>query len=117
MLKKTLSKITTNLKTLSNESILKDSFISEKLNLSFDSNKFKKINKHNELTKSENNEEHKLDNSLEENEIIAEFNEYSIFNSLEENKLKQNNDDKQIYNYLIKNYKTRKDLDEFINFF
>ena len=117
MLKKTLSKITTNLKTLSNESILKDSFISEKLNLSFDSNKFKKINKHNKLTKSENNEEHKLKNNLEENEIIAEFNEYSIFNSLEENKLKQNNDDKQIYNYLIKNYKTRKDLDEFINFF
>ena len=117
MLKKTLSKITTNMKTLSNESNIKDSFISEKLNLCFDSNEFKKINKHNKLAKSENIEESKLENNLEENEIIAEFNEYSIFNSLEENQLRKNNDNKQIYNYLIKNYKTRKDLDEFINFF
>ena len=105
------------MKTLSNESNIKDSSISEKLNLCLDTNEFKKINKHNKLAKSENIEESKLENNLEENEIIAEFNEYSIFNSLEENKLKQNNDDKQIYNYLIKNYKTRKDLDEFINFF
>ena len=105
------------MKTLSNESNIKDSIISEKLNLCLDTNEFKKINKHNKLAKSENIEESKLENNLEENEIIAEFNEYSIFNSLEENKLKQNNDDKQIYNYLIKNYKTRKDLDEFINFF
>ena len=117
MLKKTLSKITTNMKTLSNESNIKDSFISEKLNLCLDTNEFKKINKHNKLAKSENIEESKLENNLEENEIIAEFNEYSIFNSLEENQLRKNNDNKQIYNYLIKNYKTRKDLDEFINFF
>ena len=106
------------MKTSSNESMVKDSFISDKININFDINEFEKIDLEDKLTKSEiKNERPKIEKDLEENEIITEYNEYSIFNSLEENQLKQNNNNKQIYNYLIKNYKTRKNVEEFINFF
>ena len=119
MLKKTLSKITTDIKTLTNESNIKENYNSQRLNLYKDSNIFEKIDNENKSIKSENKnmkKETKSDES-EEYSIITEYNEYSIFNSLEENQLKQNNNDKQIYNYLIKNYKTRKNIEEFINFF
>ena len=118
MKKKSLSKITTNMKTLSNDSMLNESFASEKLNINFDKNVFERIYSKNKLVKSEiKNISPRINDDLKDNLIITEYNEYSIFNSLEENQLKQNNDDKQIYNYLIKNYKTRKNVEEFINFF
>ena len=118
MIKKSLSKITTNMKTLSNDSMLNESFLSEKLNINFDKNVFEKIDSKNKLVKSEIKDmSPRINPDLKENLIITEYNEYSIFNSLEENQLKQNNNDKQIYNYLIKNYKTRKNVEEFINFF
>ena len=113
MLKKTLSKITTNTKTITNESTKKDSFVSDKKNINLIINEFERINIKKRLTNSENIyiKEKSLKNessSSEEYSIITEYNEYSIFNTLDENQLKQNNDDKQIYNYLIRNYKTRK---------
>ena len=122
MLKKTLSKITTNTKTITNESTKKDSFVSDKKNINLIINEFERINIKKRLTNSENIyiKEKSLKNessSSEEYSIITEYNEYSIFNTLDENQLKQNNDDKQIYNYLIRNYKTRKNVEEFINFF
>ena len=122
MLKKTLSKITTNTKTITNESTKKDSFVSDKKNINLIINEFERINIKKRLTNSENIyiKEKSLENessSSEEYSIITEYNEYSIFNTLDENQLKQNNDDKQIYNYLIRNYKTRKNIEEFINFF
>ena len=116
MLKKTLSKITTEAKTFTNDSIIKDS-LSENLNVYLDSSKFKRINSENKKAKSENINIREKSEIESEETIITEYNEYSIFNSLEENQLKQNNDDKQIYNYLIKNYKTPKNVEEFINFF
>ena len=119
MLKKTLSKITTDIKTLTNESNIKENYNSERLNIYIDSNIFEKIDNENKSVKSENKcikKETKSDGS-EDYSVITEYNEYSIFNSLEENQLKQNNNDKQIYDYLIKNYKTRKNKEEFINFF
>ena len=104
MIKKSLSKITTNMKTLSNESMLNESFVSEKLNINFDKNVFEKIDSKNKLAKSEIKDlSPRINPDLKENLIITKYNEYSIFNSLEENQLKQNNNDKQIYNYLIKN--------------
>ena len=118
MLKKSLSKITTNIKTLSNDSIIKESFISEKKNISLDLNEFDRINEINKLSKSENIYiKQNNRNDSEDDTIMTEYNEYSIFNSLEENQLKQNNDDKQIYNYLLRNYKTQKNIEEFFNFF
>ena len=121
-MKKTLSKITTNTKTITNESTKKDSFVSDKKNINLIINEFERINIKKRLTNSENIyiKEKSLKNessSSEEYSIITEYNEYSIFNTLDENQLKQNNDDKQIYNYLIRNYKTRKNIEEFINFF
>ena len=106
MLKKTLSKITTNTKTITNESTKKDSFVSDKKNINLIINEFERINIKKRLTNSENIfiKEKSLKNessSSEEYSIITEYNEYSIFNTLDENQLKQNNDDKQIYNYLI----------------
>ena len=115
MLDKTFSKTTTNFKTLTNGSNFKDN-----------KDHFEKINNINnkeykhKKSKSDNNirkQSSESEQNSEENSILTEYNEYSIFNSLEENQLRKNNDNKQIYNYLIKNYKTRKDLDEFINFF
>ena len=118
MLKKSLSKITTNIKTLSNDSIIKESFISEKKNISLDLNEFDRINEISKLSKSENIYiKQNNRNDSEDDTIMTEYNEYSIFNSLEENQLKQNNDDKQIYNYLLRNYKTQKNIEEFFNFF
>ena len=118
MLKKSLSKITTNIKTLSNDSIIKESFISEKKNISLDVNEFDRINEINKLSKSENIYiKQNNRNDSEDDTIMTEYNEYSIFNSLEENQLKQNNDDKQIYNYLLRNYKTQKNIEEFFDFF
>ena len=118
MLKNVLLKINKDIKSQSNGNILKDNFISEKINESSDSKEFESIDIENKSIKSENiYNRQKTNSDSEENFIITEYNEYSVFNSLEENKLKQNNDDKQIYNYLIKNYKTRKNKEEFINFF
>ena len=118
MLKNVLLKINKDIKSQSNENILKDNFISEKINESSDSKEFESIDIENKSIKSENiYNRQKTNSDSEENFIITEYNEYSVFNSLEENKLKQNNDDKQIYNYLIRNYKTRKNKEEFINFF
>ena len=118
MLKNVLLKINKGIKSQSNENILKDNFISEKINESSDSKEFESIDIENKSIKSENiYNRQKTNSDSEENFIITEYNEYSVFNSLEENKLKQNNDDKQIYNYLIRNYKTRKNKEEFINFF
>ena len=115
MLDKTFSKTTTNFKTLTNGSNFKDN-----------KDNFEKINNINnkeykhKKSKSDNNirkQSSESEQNSEENSILTEYNEYSIFNSLEENQLKLNNDDKQIYNYLIKNYKTRKNVEEFMNFF
>ena len=118
MLKNVLLKINKDIKSQSNVNILKDNFISEKINESSDSKEFESIDIENKSIKSENiYNRQKTNSDSEENFIITEYNEYSVFNSLEENKLKQNNDDKQIYNYLIRNYKTRKNKEEFINFF
>ena len=118
MLKNTFLKINKDLKSQANESIIKENFISEKLNEYSDSKDFESIDIENKSIKSENIYNRQETNSdSDENFIITEYNEYSIFNSLEENKLKQNNDDKEIYNYLIRNYKTRKNKEEFINFF
>ena len=118
MLKNVLLKINKDIKSQSNGNILKDNFISEKINESSDSKEFESIDIENKSIKSENiYNRQKTNSDSEENFIITEYNEYSVFNSLEENKLKQNNDDKQIYNYLIRNYKTRKNKEEFINFF
>ena len=113
-----LNKGIKDIKSQSNANIIKDNFISEKLNESSDSKEFESIDIENKSIKSENiYNRQKTNSDSEENFIITEYNEYSVFNSLEENKLKQNNDDKQIYNYLIRNYKTRKNKEEFINFF
>ena len=113
-----LNKDIKDIKSQSNANIIKDNFISEKLNESSDSKEFESIDIENKSIKSENiYNRQKTNSDSEENFIITEYNEYSVFNSLEENKLKQNNDDKQIYNYLIRNYKTRKNKEEFINFF
>ena len=118
MLKNTFLKINKDLKSQANESIIKENFVSEKLNEYSDSKDFESIDIENKSIKSENIYNRQETNSdSDENFIITEYNEYSIFNSLEENKLKQNNDDKEIYNYLIRNYKTRKNKEEFINFF
>ena len=118
MLKNVLLKLNKDIKSQSNENILKNNFISEKINESSDSKEFESIDIENKSIKSENiYNRQKTNSDSEENFIITEYNEYSVFNSLEENKLKQNNDDKQIYNYLIRNYKTRKNKEEFINFF
>ena len=118
MLKNTFLKINRDLKSQANESIIKENFISEKLNEYSDSKDFESIDIENKSIKSENIYNRQETNSdSDENFIITEYNEYSIFNSLEENKLKQNNDDKEIYNYLIRNYKTRKNKEEYINFF
>ena len=118
MLKNTLLKQNKDIKSQTNESVIKENFISEKLNELSDSKEFESIDIENKSIKSENIYNRQETNSdSDENFIITEYNEFSIFNSLEENKLKQNNDDKEIYNYLIRNYKTRKNKEEFINFF
>ena len=118
MLKNTLLKQNKDIKSQTNESVIKENFISEKLNEFSDSKEFESIDIENKSIKSENIYNRQETNSdSDENFIITEYNEFSIFNSLEENKLKQNNDDKEIYNYLIRNYKTRKNKEEFINFF
>jgi len=118
MLKNTLLKQNKDIKSQANESVKKENFISEKLNELSDSKEFESIDIENKSIKSENIYNRQETNSdSDENFIITEYNEFSIFNSLEENKLKQNNDDKEIYNYLIRNYKTRKNKEEFINFF
>ena len=54
MLKKTLSKITTNTKTITNESTKKDSFVSDKKNINLIINEFERINIKKRLTNSEN---------------------------------------------------------------
>ena len=117
MLKNTLLKKNKDIKSQANESVKKENFISEKLNELSDSKEFESIDIENKSIKIENIYNRQETNSdSDENFIITEYNEFSIFNSLEENKLKQNNDDKEIYNYLIRNYKTRKNKEEFINF-
>ena len=93
MLKKTLSKITTNTKTITNESTKKDSFVSDKKNINLIINEFERINIKKRLTNSENIfiKEKSLKNessSSEEYSIITEYNEYSIFNTLDENQNK-----------------------------
>ena len=118
MLKNYLLKINKDKKSQINESEIKENYVSEKLNEYSDSKEFESIDIENKSIKSENiynRQETKSDS--DEDLIITDYNEYSIFNSLEENKLKQNNDNKQIYNYLIRNYKTRKNKEEFFNFF
>ena len=118
MLKNYLLKINKDKKSHINESEIKENYVSEKLNEYSDSKEFESIDIENKSIKSENiynRQETKSDS--DEDLIITDYNEYSIFNSLEENKLKQNNDNKQIYNYLIRNYKTRKNKEEFFNFF
>ena len=118
MLKNYLLKINKDKKSQINESEIKENYVSEKLNEYSDSKEFESIDIENKSIKSENiynRQETKSDS--DEDLIITDYNEYSIFNSLEENKLKQNNDDKEIYNYLIRNYKTRKNKEEFFNFF
>jgi len=118
MLKNYLLKINKDKKSQINESEIKENYVSEKLNEYSDSKEFESIDIENKSIKSENiyNRQETKSNS-DEDLIITDYNEYSIFNSLEENKLKQNNDNKQIYNYLIRNYKTRKNKEEFFNFF
>ena len=118
MLKNYLLKINKDKKSQINESEIKENYVSEKLNEYSDSKEFESIDIENKSIKSENiynRQETKSDS--DEDLITTDYNEYSIFNSLEENKLKQNNDNKQIYNYLIRNYKTRKNKEEFFNFF
>ena len=118
MLKNYLLKINKDKKSQINENEIKENYVSEKLNEYSDSKEFESIDIENKSIKSENiynRQETKSDS--DEDLIITDYNEYSIFNSLEENKLKQNNDNKQIYNYLIRNYKTRKNKEEFFNFF
>ena len=111
MIKKNISKNTTKSKTLTNENVNKDSFISDKIYFNTEiENSFKNEIKE-ELNISENEKE------IDKISILTEYNEYSIFNSIEENQLKLNNDDKEIYNYLIKNYKTRENIEEFMKFF
>ena len=102
-----LSKNTTNSKTMTNENIIKDSFISEKIIFNVD---------------DDNTQKMKIDNSFSETEvdmqsIMTEYNEFSVFNSIEENQLKLNDDDKKIYYYLIKNYRTEENIEEFMNYF
>ena len=89
----------------------KDSIISDKLNFNIDSEISPK-------NAEDNNSENEINNESEdEMSILTDYNEFSIFNSNEKNQLKSNNDDKKIYNYLIKNYKTRENVEEFMDFF
>ena len=111
MITEKLSKITTKSKTASNENINKDSIITNKINLNTEND----ISSKNEL-----NEENSIlenENEIEQKSIMTEYNEYSIFNTMEKNKLKLNDNDKTIYDYLINNYKTKENVDEFMNFF
>ena len=111
MIKKNLSKNTTKSKTNTNENINKDSIISEKIYCDINGD----ISQKNEIKEKENNSENEKE--IDKISILTEFNEYSIFNYIEENQLKLNDDDNKIYDYLIKNYKTRDNVDEFMNFF
>ena len=104
MIKKNLSKNTTKSKTLTNENIYMDSSITNKIYFNTDYD----ISPKNFLEKEK---------EIDKISILTEYNEYSIFNSIEENQLKLNDDDNKIYNYLIKNYKTRDNIDEFMNYF
>ena len=117
MLKKNLSKNTTKSKTISNENINKDSLISNKINFTDNELSPKNILK-NEEESLENEKEKNINEKTEDTiSMLTEYNEFSIFNSNEENQLKSNNDDKKIYDYLIKNYKTKENVDEFMDFF
>ena len=111
MITEKLSKITTKSKTATNENMNKDSIITNKINLNTDND----IPPNNEL--KEENSILENENEIDQKSIMTEYNEYSIFNSMEENQLKLNDNDNKIYNYLINNYKTRENIDEFMNFF
>lgn len=101
-----------NISFNTNENDNKDSIISDKLNFNNDS----EISPKNaEQNNAENEKE--INESEDSMSILSEYNEFSIFNSNEKNQLKSNNDDKKIYNYLIKNYKTRENVEEFMDFF
>jgi len=100
-----------NISINTNENDNKNSIISDKLNFNTDSEISPK-------NAENNNIENEIINESEDTmSILTEFNEYSIFNSNEKNQLKLNNDDKKIYNYLIKNYKTRENVEEFMDYF
>lgn len=100
-----------NISINTNENDNKNSIISDKLNFNIDSEISPK-------NAENNNIENEIINESEDTmSILTEFNEYSIFNSNEKNQLKLNNDDKKIYNYLIKNYKTRENVEEFMDYF
>ena len=111
MIKKNLSKNTTKSKTITNEHIYKDSIISDKIysNTDYD------ISSNNEI--KENIKISQNEKEFDKISINTEYNEFSIFSSIEENQLKLNDNDKKIYNYLIRNYKTRENSDEFMNYF
>lgn len=114
MITKNISKNTTKSKTASNENINKDSIISNKINLNTDNDIIIK----NALNEEKNiSEIEKEVDKIDKISILTEYNEFSIFNDIEENQLKINDDDKKIYNYLIKNYKTRDNIKEFMDYF
>jgi hypothetical protein len=106
-----LSKKTTKSKTITNENIEninKDSNISEKIYLNTDND----ISPKNQIKEELINEK-----EIDKISLQTDYNEFSVFNYIEENQLKLYDDDKKIYNYLLKNYKTRENIDNFMNFF